>query len=299
MRRSAKLDLTTHNWWDLNSDKLFHVGHNESYSEVEMMLASPHQIQGYMLRWVRECTGVITIDHVPYQLQPNMFFIGNPDQIRWFDLDQSSSFSSSFINFRPEIFALMSIQGGVEGIISKLGNPPIIQLDTSQIRFVEAIFTGLLHLPDQSGQQINKLVASMIQSLLLFLSSTITDNSVSLTKNQQNYLNIYRQFLDQLNLHYKKFHFTSDYVDLLYIPIKRLNRACKSITGKTAGDIIADRLDFEAKRLMYYSTFTVKEISYELGFRDPTYFIKFFKSRNGLAPKRIPKQTTKAHIIVY
>ena len=284
MRRSAKLDLTVHNWWDLDGDKLFHIGHNDGYSEVDMMLTSPHQIKGYMLRWIRECSGKITVDHVPYELQPDMFFIGNPAQVRWFDLDQSSSFNSYFINFRPELFALMNIQGGLEGVISKIGTPPIINLDPGQIEFIGAIFKALTNITERSEQQVNKIVASLVQSLLLFLSSTKVDSEVSRTKNQQNYLNIYRQFLDQLNLHYKKFHFTSDYVDQLYIPIKRLNRACKSITGKTAGEIIADRLDFEAKRLIYYSTFTVKEISYELGFRDPTYFIKFFKSRNGLAP---------------
>jgi AraC-like DNA-binding protein len=40
----------------------------------------------------------------------------------------------------------------------------------------------------------------------------------------------------------------------------------------------------EAKRLLVHSMLTVSEIAYQLQFRDPSYFVRFFKRRTQLTP---------------
>ena len=40
----------------------------------------------------------------------------------------------------------------------------------------------------------------------------------------------------------------------------------------------------EAKRQVRYSNLMIKEIAYNLGFEDPSYFVKLFKRQTGMLP---------------
>ncbi|MFC6262044.1 helix-turn-helix domain-containing protein [Flavobacterium panici] len=46
----------------------------------------------------------------------------------------------------------------------------------------------------------------------------------------------------------------------------------------------------EAKRLFTYTTLSIKEIAYELGFRDAGHFSRFFKNATNLKPSDFRKQ---------
>ena len=66
----------------------------------------------------------------------------------------------------------------------------------------------------------------------------------------------------------------------------RLNRLCKAVAGKPAGELVLDRLALEARRHLTYSAAGAAQIAYDLGFEDPAYFSRFFKRRCGLSPMR-------------
>ena len=72
-----------------------------------------------------------------------------------------------------------------------------------------------------------------------------------------------------------------------------LNSVCKSISGKTAGEIIRNRIVLEAKRLLVNSQFTISQIAFELNFEDNSYFTKFFKSNAGISPLDFRKNLNK------
>ena len=40
----------------------------------------------------------------------------------------------------------------------------------------------------------------------------------------------------------------------------------------------------EIKYLLYQSNLSIREISYEMGYADPSYFTRFFKKREGVSP---------------
>ena len=288
MRKSAGLNLSSYDFWELDESKLFHYDHHEFRSLDDTVFLSPHKLSNYMLRYIKHGEGFAAVDHVNYKIEPNTVFVGNPEQVRWFDVPKDMRLKSYFISFKKELFSLMNIEG-IEGLVTNFGRVPLIKVPEDQQDFIKNIFKLLIQIPQSSSTYHNKLVASITHTLILSLYS-INPEEQPRTKAQQNYLVLYRLFIDQLNMNYKKSHLTSDYAELLNIPQKRLSRACKSVSGKTAGEIISDRLDFEAKRLLYYSANSAKEISYELGFRDPTHFNKFFKAKNGEAPNGYRKR---------
>ncbi len=76
-----------------------------------------------------------------------------------------------------------------------------------------------------------------------------------------------------------------DYADKLFVSANTLNQNVKEITGKTAKEIIADKIIQEAKKLLQYSSEDISEIAFHLGFEEPTHFIRFFKSQTTTTPK--------------
>ena len=74
------------------------------------------------------------------------------------------------------------------------------------------------------------------------------------------------------------------YARALAISAQRLNRICRDFSGKTAIELAHERVMLEAQRHLVYSAAPVEAIAYDLGFKDPGYFCRFFKRRSGLSP---------------
>lgn len=97
----------------------------------------------------------------------------------------------------------------------------------------------------------------------------------------------FRKLLEE-NVNYKVR--VVDFCEQLNISAKQLNGSIKSYHKTTAKQYIEDRILLEIKRLLVYSTLTMKEIAYEIGFEDPTNFTKYFKARLKILPTDYRKQ---------
>jgi AraC family transcriptional activator of pobA len=73
----------------------------------------------------------------------------------------------------------------------------------------------------------------------------------------------------------------SRYAALLGTSTPTLTRACHSVLGRAPGEVVAARVQLEALRLLTYSALSISQIADQLGFADPAYFARFFKSRTG------------------
>ncbi|MBB1140865.1 helix-turn-helix transcriptional regulator [Myroides sp. WP-1] len=69
----------------------------------------------------------------------------------------------------------------------------------------------------------------------------------------------------------------SYFADQLFITPAHLNDCVKKTTGQTVSYWLKKSIIDEAKRLLYYTTKSVKEIAFELGYEDHTYFSRLFK----------------------
>jgi AraC family transcriptional activator of pobA len=95
---------------------------------------------------------------------------------------------------------------------------------------------------------------------------------------------LFRAFRKLVEQHYRQQWSVADYADALGITRDRLHDICRRAAGRPAVDVIQDRLVIEAKRALIYSSLSVAEIAFDLGFRDPAYFSRFFSRRTGCAP---------------
>ena len=63
----------------------------------------------------------------------------------------------------------------------------------------------------------------------------------------------------------------------------------KTETGRTAKDLIADRLLRAAKQLLADDSISIQGVSERLGFEYPQHFVRFFKARTGMTPSAYRK----------
>jgi len=77
----------------------------------------------------------------------------------------------------------------------------------------------------------------------------------------------------------------ADYAAALNVSESRLRNACLNVTDQSPLQIVHARILLEAKRQLLYSSMSVSEIAYALGFDDPAYFTRFFSRRAGISPR--------------
>ncbi len=109
-------------------------------------------------------------------------------------------------------------------------------------------------------------------------SEALTTGTISRTQG------ITREFRKLLAKEFKTLKSPGEYAAALHLSLSYLNEAVKETTGFTVSYWIQQEIVLEARRLLYYSACSVKEIAHELGYADHTYFSRMFRKMAGRSP---------------
>ncbi|SHG53558.1 AraC-type DNA-binding protein [Kaistia soli DSM 19436] len=93
-----------------------------------------------------------------------------------------------------------------------------------------------------------------------------------------------QRFRQLIELHYRENLGVDDYADRLGVTRAHLHDACLRATRETPLALIHVRLLEEAQSRLEQTDLSVEQIGYSLGFRDPSYFNRFFKRLTGVTP---------------
>lgn len=104
---------------------------------------------------------------------------------------------------------------------------------------------------------------------------------------------ITKQFTKLLSDQKKINRSPSNYAAQLNISPIYLNECLKETTGFSVRYWIQQELVVEAKRLLYYSSMSVKEIAHSIGFEDHSYFSRMFRKNSGQTAEEFRKQYLK------
>jgi len=136
----------------------------------------------------------------------------------------------------------------------------------------------------------------MLKALLkVFLLKLIQLKEQHFTLQDINEKRVY-EFMLLLEDNYQEKRNADFYAGKLSISAKRLNQILKEKLNKTGVQIIHDRLIQEAKRQIIHSENTIREIAYNLDFKDHSYFSRFFKIHAGQTPQEFQNKV-KEHVI--
>ncbi|MDQ0782451.1 AraC family transcriptional regulator [Chryseobacterium sp. W4I1] len=102
-----------------------------------------------------------------------------------------------------------------------------------------------------------------------------------------------RQFRILVRKEFKTMKSPSAYAEALHISRGYLTEVIWEVTGRSAQFWIHQEILIEAKRLLSFTGLTVKEIAYELGYSDHTYFSRLFSKVEGCPPSAFRDRNRK------
>ncbi len=137
----------------------------------------------------------------------------------------------------------------------------------------------LLYLYHKNAKTDLNIVQSLLDAYTGMLASVFAENSTQEEIKESRALKLTRQFKTLVKYNFKTLKSPSFYAELMNISATYLTEVVKYITGKPAGYWIQQEIIIEAKRLLFYTDLTVKEIANELGYDDYAYFSRMFSKQ--------------------
>lgn len=251
-----------------------------------------HQPNFFILLFYTNGKSVQHIDFETYTVAKNTLVYIAKKQVNAFAL--TPDLEGYLLVFSQEFFETCFSQLGKE-IIFRLFTPqlfePTLQIpeDSDFKHYIQ-----LLYKEFYAENNFNK--KAIIESLFTIILTKAEQLKKRETSNlaDNNKTRTFSKFTQLIEANYTEHRNADFYADQLAITYKHLNSICKELVQKTAKTYIDDFVILEAKRLLINSEIGSTNLAYNLGFDEPTNFIKFFKKRTNLTPKQYINSTSKS-----
>jgi AraC family transcriptional regulator, transcriptional activator of pobA len=166
---------------------------------------------------------------------------------------------------------------GVQPLLSVAGTALSGEIDQLLLKIQDEYASGR----EDSGDMLRSyLTALLIHARRIYIPHT----EVGTSQLQRSELT--RRFKKLVEEHFRQHKTVAAYAGMLNITAGHLSDTIQKDTGRTASEIIQQRVILEAKRLLFHSSKSVKEIAFELQYEDPSYFSRFFKTHAALTPEQ-------------
>ncbi len=246
------------------------------HKRMDPKVPFPHKHDFFQIVIVEKGRGWHRIDFDHYKISKAQCFVIKPGQVHGWSLSPDTR--GYVLEFTPESF--------------------------SEGKAWETDYqTKLRHLPNMLllkdlGEEILDLASSMEQDftdrkygfevllrsyLKIFIIKLIRSTSTKQVQTSETVSTVenFRQMIDE---NFQKHHSVEFYSKALGLSPKALTMRISRLTGKSARQLIQERILMESKRLLIFTKSSVKEIGYQLGFEDPNYFVRFFREQVGMPP---------------
>lgn len=94
----------------------------------------------------------------------------------------------------------------------------------------------------------------------------------------------YRRLRHEVEFSYAGTRRVEDYADRIGCSVRTLTRACLATAGRSAKQVVDDRVTLQAKRLLAATDEPIADVGRRLGFPEPTNFGRFFQREVGRTP---------------
>jgi len=217
----------------------------------------------------------IEIDFQKYTITaPSVIYV-HPDQVHRttaFDNMTVCSWAITNESLNPEYLKLLESIAPAKPLVLKEETFSIISEAVSLfMKFAERKSDKLYH--SLLKDSCNALVALVVSQ---YLESTKSSDKLS------RFEIVTKGFREILERNYTTTKRPADYAEKLSITTPYLNECVKNATGHPVSYHIQQRIILEAKRLLYYSDKSVKEIAADLGYDDYPYFSRLFSKVTGM-----------------
>ena len=258
------------------------------YLEKDNPFDHIQRLNYYSLIWIQKGNGTLKADFSEYDFNENMLLSFSPYQP--FMLCADANISGVVIHFHPDFFCIHKHHKEVacHGVLfNNIYKPPLVEVEDKAAASFEMIIEQFKNEMRQSALAQYELLISYLKIFLITASRLKTEQQTigrkTRTNNEEPF--ILQNLKNYIEKHYKTLHSAKEYANMLAITPKALTRLTKTHYNKTLTNLISERIIIEAKRELYLTNKTIKEIAFELGYNDEYYFSRFFKKNVEISPQ--------------
>ncbi|CAL1516286.1 AraC family transcriptional regulator [Chitinophaga sp. MM2321] len=250
-------------------------------------LGNPDRNLYFEIYWVKNERPSHFIDNKKMKIKGDWMYLIPPFRNYQFKKDKKNgiliAFNKDLLIYEAKEFSL-----NVFNLFSSNGEFSTLFIDEENIKTLTAIVKVIEDEYEQNTDNL-LLLRTLIKAFLLKLMTGSRQQLISPDLNEKR---IYH-FLLLLENHYTSEKKVDFYSEKLHLSTKRLNQILKQKMGKTVNQILQERLLIEAKHLLFIGNENIKEMSFSLGFEDPSYFSRFFKKMTKLSPEEFRMEMKK------
>lgn len=252
-------------------------------------LHRPHRHSFYHLVLFTKGSGTHSIDFEKFPVKPRQIYFMIPGQVHSWHFE--GAVDGYIVHFNEMLFTSF-VQNGqyLERFHFFRGNTEdgVCHLPAAVYEHVVHLFESMLHEVMECATHYLDMIRLLLMELFISVQRSCTAKKAKNIPQQK--LVLLRSFQQLIDKHFRTLKLPKEYADLLYVTPNHLNALCQDLLGKTAGDLIRDRILLEAKRLLTNASMTITEIAYDLNFQDNSYFNRFFKKAVSITPDEFRKQ---------
>ncbi|MBW6439421.1 AraC family transcriptional regulator [Actinoplanes hulinensis] len=208
-----------------------------------------------------------------------------PGTLLWIRPGQAARFSRPgdgddplTIVFRPGLFGPEELPGLSPDDPSGPAREPLTPPGPAVFRDVFA------HLAADAAGPPGPVAAALLRhelAALLLRIATLDPGSALRAHVESRTFERFRRRLEERFPHTRR---VEDYAAELGCSVRTLTRASLALTGRTAKQVVDDRVALQARRMLAATSMSVAEVGRGLGFGEPTNFGRFFHRETGLSP---------------
>ncbi len=240
----------------------------------------PHRIAGYKVSLLLEGKMSINVDFKQRDVVAPAILFLSPEQVS--HLTNHNNIKSIHFAFSKD-YIINDVRNTLscwECMFSQIVIPVTSNKDLNELKtyanLIQQEFTQLRHQKD--------LVIRNLLNAFLITAARLGTCKTKLTVMNSSQNKILQQFRTLIDDHFLSKTQVAEYADMIYITPGHLNDTIKTVTGRTAKQVIDEKRITEAKRLLFWGELTVKQIASHLNFEDDAYFNRFFKKHTGQTP---------------
>ena len=241
----------------------------------------------YSLIWVKEGSGKLKTNFSEYGFEENTLFSFAPYQP--FMLS-STLVKGVAIYFHSDFFCIHKHQTEVtcNGVLfNNIYQTPFFQVDETLEGTLDKVIEQIKAEIQRPGLAQYELLISLMKIFLISASRTKAQqqpDSIPSTTGAKEPVML-QNLKEAIEKDFRSKHTPQDYAIQLNISPNALAKITKAHFNKTLTNLIAERIIIEAKRELYLTNKSVKEVAYELGYEDEYYFSRFFKKNVNISPQ--------------
>ena len=260
------------------------IGIADLYKNFSNTLTTPHRTGFYHILWFQKGNPTHFVDFNPVKIKPNTLLFLNKDTVQLFD--KRGNFDGKVILFTDSFFC--KTEADIKFLRSSILFNDLFSISQIQLQKTTSLFTNLFRLMEteltneKDNYQSDILKNHLHNFLLLSERERRKQNFTEIKKGAD--LDYVMLFKDLLENQHRKIKQVSKYAEQIRVTEKRLNQATSKVLGKSPKQMIDERILLEAKRLLAHTNESIKEIGFELGFDEPTNFIKYFRKHINSTP---------------